>query len=72
MGERRMRVSISAAGASAIVELARQIERIAGFTNLKSGITVNPGLISGGSRSNVVAAEARAVVDMRVPRAARR
>ncbi len=56
------------AGASAIVELARQIERVAGFTNLKTGITVNPGLILGGSRSNVVAAEARAVVDIRVPR----
>jgi len=56
------------AGASAIVELVRQIERVAGFTNLKKGITVNPGLISGGSRSNVVAAEARAVVDIRVPR----
>lgn len=56
------------AGASAIVELARQVERIAGFTNLKSGVTVNPGLISGGSRSNVVAAEASAVVDIRVPR----
>ena len=47
------------AGASAVVELARQIERVAGFTNLKTGVTVNPGLISGGSRSNVVAAEAR-------------
>jgi glutamate carboxypeptidase len=56
------------AGASAIVELARQLERVAGFTNLKRGVTVNPGLISGGSRSNVVAAEARAVVDVRVPR----
>ena len=56
------------AGASAIVELARQIEHVARFTNLKRGITVNPGLISGGSRSNVVAAEARTVVDMRVPR----
>ena len=56
------------AGASAIVELARRIERVAQFTNLKRGITVNPGLISGGSRSNVVAAEASAVVDMRVPR----
>jgi glutamate carboxypeptidase len=55
------------AGASAIVELARQIERVAGFTNLKRGVTVNPGLISGGSRSNVVAAEARAVVDIRAP-----
>jgi glutamate carboxypeptidase len=56
------------AGASAIVELARQIERVSGFTNLKRGVTVNPGLISGGSRSNVVAAEARAVVDIRAPR----
>jgi glutamate carboxypeptidase len=56
------------AGASAIVELAKQIERVAQFTNLKRGITVNPGVISGGSRSNVVAAEARAVVDIRAPR----
>jgi glutamate carboxypeptidase len=57
-----------AAGASAIVELARQIERVAQFTNLKRGITVNPGVISGGSRSNVVAAEAQVVVDIRAPR----
>jgi glutamate carboxypeptidase len=56
------------AGASAIVELARQIECVSGFTDLKRGITVNPGLISGGSRSNVVAAEARTVVDIRAPR----
>jgi glutamate carboxypeptidase len=56
------------AGASAILELTRQIERIAGFTELKRGITVNPGVISGGTRSNVVAAEARAEVDIRVLR----
>ncbi len=56
------------AGASAIVELARQIDRIAGFTNLKRGLTVNPGVISGGTRSNVVAAEAAAEVDMRIVR----
>ena len=54
------------AGASAIVELARQVERIAGFTDLKRGLTVNPGVISGGTRSNVVAAEAQVEVDMRV------
>jgi glutamate carboxypeptidase len=54
--------------ASAILELARQIERIAGFTDLKKGITVNPGVIAGGTRANVVAAEARAEVDMRVVR----
>jgi glutamate carboxypeptidase len=55
-------------GASAIVELARQIERIAGFTNLERGITVNPGIIRGGTRTNVVAAEAEAVIDIRVVR----
>ncbi len=57
------------AGASAILELARQLEHIAGFTNLARGITVNPGVISGGTRSNVVAAEARAEVDIRIARA---
>ena len=56
------------AGASAIVELARQVERIAGFTQLGRGTTVNPGVISGGTRTNVVAAEARAEVDIRVAR----
>jgi glutamate carboxypeptidase len=55
-------------GASAIVELAHQIERIAGFTNLARGVTVNPGVIMGGTRTNVVAAEARAEVDIRVAR----
>jgi glutamate carboxypeptidase len=55
-------------GASAIVELARQIERIAGFTDLDRGITVNPGVIAGGTRTNVVAAESRAEVDIRVAR----
>lgn len=56
------------AGASAVVELARQIDRIAGFTRLERGVTMNPGVISGGTRSNVVAAEARAEIDVRVPR----
>jgi glutamate carboxypeptidase len=56
-------------GASAILELARQIERIAGFTQLPRGITVNPGVISGGTRTNVVAAEAKVEVDIRVARA---
>ena len=57
-------------GASAIVELSRQIsEKIAGFTNLKRGITVNPGVISGGTRANVTAAAAETLVDIRVPSA---
>jgi glutamate carboxypeptidase len=57
-----------AAGASAIVEIARQIERIAGFTNLQKGLTVNPGVVRGGSRANVVAAEASVDVDIRIVR----
>jgi len=56
------------AGASAILELVRQLEKIAAFTQLNRGITVNPGVISGGTRSNVVAAEARAEVDIRILR----
>jgi len=57
-------------GASAIVELSRQIsEKITGFTDLKRGITVNPGVISGGTRSNVTAAFAEIDIDIRVPRA---
>jgi glutamate carboxypeptidase len=56
------------AGASAILELARQIERIAGFTNLPRGITVNPGVVAGGTRTNVVAAEAKVAVDIRAAR----
>jgi glutamate carboxypeptidase len=57
-----------AAGASAILEAARQVERIASFTDLHRGITVNPGVIRGGTRTNVVAAEAQIEVDMRVTR----
>ena len=59
-----------ASGASAIVELSRQLSRIAEWTNFKTGITVNPGVIHGGSRANVVAEEAWAEIDFRVPRAA--
>ena len=57
-----------AAGASAVLELARQIERVAAFADMARGITVNPGVVAGGTRSNVVAAEAHAVVDIRVLR----
>ena len=57
-----------ASGASAILEAARQIEKIASFTDLDRGTTVNPGIISGGTRTNVIAAEARVDVDVRVAR----
>ena len=55
-------------GHSAVVELARQIQILTGFTDLKKGISVNAGLVAGGTRSNVVAAEAWAEIDVRVAR----
>ncbi|HXP86824.1 MAG TPA: M20 family metallopeptidase [Bryobacteraceae bacterium] len=57
-------------GANAIVEMARQLERIAGFTKLDRGITVSPGVVHGGTRSNVVPDECRAKIDVRIPRMA--
>ena len=57
-----------AAGASAILELARQIETVADWTDLDKGVTINPGLIQGGTATNTVAAEAWAEIDVRVPR----
>jgi glutamate carboxypeptidase len=56
-------------GANAVVEMARQIERIAGFTRLDKGITVSAGVIQGGTRSNVVPAECHVEVDVRAPSA---
>ena len=56
-------------GHSAVLELGRQIERASAFTNLARGITVNAGVIGGGTRSNVVAAEAWAEFDVRIAKA---
>jgi glutamate carboxypeptidase len=55
-------------GVNAILELARQIEKVSSFTDLKKGLTVNVGIVSGGSRTNVVPAEAAAQVDVRIAR----
>jgi glutamate carboxypeptidase len=52
-------------GASAIHEIAYQIERVSRLSELAPGLTVNVGTISGGSRPNVVAEEAHASVDVR-------
>ncbi len=52
-------------GQSAILELARQIVNISGLVDLKRGITLNVGQIRGGSRTNVIPAEASAFVDVR-------
>jgi glutamate carboxypeptidase len=53
-------------GHSAILELARQIAVISKFNDLRSGISVNPGVIRGGTRTNVVAAEAVVEIDVRI------
>jgi glutamate carboxypeptidase len=56
-------------GHSAILEVARLLETVAGFTDLRVGRTVNPGVISGGTRSNVIAEHAYADVDVRIAKA---
>ena len=58
-----------ASGHSAILELARLLQTVAGFTDLRRGLTVNPGVISGGTRANVVAQHAFADIDVRIARA---
>jgi len=55
-------------GQSAIVELARQIIAISKLVDLKRGVTLNVGTVQGGTRVNVIPAEASAVLDVRVAR----
>ena len=55
-------------GASAVLELARQLLVIEKFAHRRRGITVNPGVVRGGTRTNVIAGEAVAEVDARVTR----
>ncbi|HEX8889483.1 MAG TPA: M20 family metallopeptidase [Pyrinomonadaceae bacterium] len=52
-------------GASAILEMARQVERLHSLSDMARGVTVNVGVMRGGTRSNVVAAEAVAEIDVR-------
>ncbi|MFN7979579.1 MAG: M20 family metallopeptidase [Vicinamibacterales bacterium] len=59
-----------AKGISAVRELARQILAIEALHDLERGVSVNAGVISGGTRPNVVPEEARAIVDVRAPSAA--
>jgi glutamate carboxypeptidase len=54
-------------GASAIHELAHQIAAIESLQDLQRGVSLNVGVISGGSRTNVVAELAHASIDVRVP-----
>lgn len=57
-------------GASAIAELARVVQTVSGWTDLKRGTTVSVGVAGGGSKSNVIPAEAWAEVDVRIARKA--
>jgi glutamate carboxypeptidase len=53
-------------GASAVVELARQIMRIHELVDLDRGITLNAAPVWGGSRPDVISPEAGCEIDLRV------
>jgi glutamate carboxypeptidase len=53
-------------GASAVHELARQILALETLQDPSRGITVNAGVIAGGTRPNVIADRASATIDVRV------
>jgi glutamate carboxypeptidase len=52
-------------GISAITELAHQILIVQGLANDEQGTTVNVGVVEGGTRTNVIAAQAMAEIDVR-------
>src|SRR5579864_3993151 len=53
-------------GHSAILELARQLITVSKLNQFRQGISVNAGLVRGGTRSNVIPAEASAIIDVRI------
>ena len=55
-------------GINAIHELARQIARIEKWNDPRRGVTINAGIIEGGTRTNVIPERARAVLDLRALR----
>ncbi len=55
-------------GVNAIEEIALQIARISRWNQPRRGITVNAGVIEGGTRTNVIPERARVVVDVRATR----
>ena len=57
-------------GVSAIRELARVVETVCGWTDLKRGLTVSVGMAGGGSKLNVIPAQAWAEIDVRIARKA--
>jgi glutamate carboxypeptidase len=57
-------------GVNAVHELARQIMLVQKWNDLRRGISVNADIIEGGTRTNVIAERARAVIDLRAMRIA--
>lgn len=57
-------------GANAILALARYTEQLQALNDFRPGLTLNVGVVRGGSRSNVVADHAQAQIDVRVMRMA--
>src|SRR6202521_337626 len=55
-------------GINAIHELAQQLARIEKWNDLRRGVTINAGVIEGGSRTNVIPERARAALDLRALR----
>jgi len=55
-------------GINAIHELAQQLARIEKWNDIRRGVTINAGVIEGGSRSNVIPERARAALDLRALR----
>ena len=58
------------AGASAVHEIAHVINAVVALSDPQAGLTVNAGVVHGGTRPNVVAESARVLVDVRVSRMA--
>jgi len=52
-------------GANAVIELAHQIQAVYKLNNVAPGVTVNPDVIGGGTKSNVIADEAWVLMDVR-------
>jgi len=57
-----------AAGVNAIAELTRQLLRIERIARPRRGMTLNVGVIHGGTRTNVIPERASASIDVRIPR----
>lgn len=78
VGEYTIRVTGKAAhsgldfdkGQSAILELARQINAISNFVDPAHGLTLNVGVVRGGTKVNVVPGSAEALIDVRITRKA--